>query len=554
MTTMKQLLKGFTPYNDEDVDEYIRQGSWSDVTFGDVLDQAADKYPHQLAIIDKTHRFTYAQLRDLANKVAIALMDMPLAPTDRVLLQLPNWHEFAIAYFGIQKAGAIETLLIDRYRPYEIGHLIRLSGATTWIVPEKYHKTDYLPIIREVLAENSSLKNVILVRGSSDSPYLNLENIMDAAQLTDDNLARLARRRPDPMQVSHMGPTGGTTGLPKIVPRTHNDLICGSIYAARAWDMGIEDRCLIAGPVGHDLCFSKGFLASMLTCGTAVLLDSINFDHICATIQKEKVTTIVWVPTLARRLVDFERLDRYDLSSLQRMHCGGGASHPDMIRDVIEKLGCRYHNGYGATEGMTALTRSNDSLETILNSVGKPTCPHDTYRVVDFKGEPVPVDTPGELQIKGPGVFTGYYNNPEENQKVFTPDGSFKTGDMAKIDSDGTIRLTGRVKDMINRGGESISAAEIENLIIAHPQVQFVGVVPMPDKDLGERVCAYVQTLPGTDLDFEAIITFLNSRKVSVLQLPERIEFVKEIPTTKAGKLDKQALKKDIAVKISAGM
>ncbi len=550
---MKRLLEGFTSYAEEDVNRYISEGWWAGQTFGDIIDHAAERYPDKLAIVDKAHRLTYAQLRDLANRFAIALMDLPLAPTDRVLLQLPNWHEFAIAYFGIQKAGAIETLLIDRYRPYEIGHIIRLSGATTWIVPEKYYKTDYRPIIREVLAENSSLKNVILVRGSSDSPYLNFDNLLDAVQLTDENLDRLHLQRPDPMQVSHMGPTGGTTGLPKIVPRTHNDLICGSIYAAQAWDMGMEDLCLIAGPVGHDLCFSKGFLASMLTCGTTVFLDSINFDHICATIQKEKITTIVWVPTLARRLVNFERLEQYDLSSLQRMHCGGGASQPDMIRDVIEKLGCRYHNGYGATEGMTALTRSNDSLETVLTSVGQPTCPHDTYRVVDFNGKPVPVDTPGELQIKGPGVFTGYYNNPEENQKVFTPDGFFKTGDMAKIDADGTIRLTGRVKDMINRGGESISAAEIENLIIAHPQVQFVAVVPMPDKDLGERVCAYVQTLPGADLDFKTILAFLKSQKVSVLQLPERIEFVKEIPTTKAGKLDKRALKKDIAEKLSAG-
>jgi 2,3-dihydroxybenzoate-AMP ligase/mycobactin salicyl-AMP ligase len=551
---MQRPLKGFTPYKEEDADRYTRKGWWSGLTFGDILDQAAERHPDKVAIIDKVHRLTYAQLRDLSNKTAIALMDLPLAPTDRVLLQLPNWYEFAIVYFGIQKAGLIETLLIHRYRPYEIGHLVRLSGATTWVVPETYQKTDYLPIISEVLAENPGLQNVILVRGNADTPYLNLETLIEAVQLTEENLDRLSRRRPDPMQVSHMGPTGGTTGLPKIVPRTHNDLICASKYCAQAWDMSEEDRCLVAGPVGHDLCFSKGFLGSLLTGGTTVFLDSVNFDHICGTIQKEKITSVVWVPTLARRLVKFERLDRYDLSSLQRMHCGGGTSQPDMIRDVMEKLGCRYHNGYGATEGMTALTRTDDPIETILDSVGKPTCPHDTYRIVDFKDRQVPVGTSGELQIKGPGVFTGYYNNPEENQKVFSSDGFFKTGDMANIDADGNIRLTGRIKEMINRGGESISAVEIEKLICAHPQVQFVGVVPMPDKDLGERVCAYIQTIPGVNLDFEAIISFLKSRHVSVLQLPERIEFVKEIPMTKASKIDKQALKKDIAEKISAGV
>jgi 2,3-dihydroxybenzoate-AMP ligase len=549
--TMEKLFEGFTQYKDDDADTYNREGWWPGLTFGDILDRAAERYPDKAAFIDTTHRLTYAQTRDLANKAAIALIDMGLSPTDRVLLQLPNWNEFAVVFFSIQKAGAIDTLLIDRYRPYEIGHLSRLSEATTWIVAEKYQKIDYLPIIDEVLVENPLIKTVILVRGSADSPYLSLEKLIDGVQLTAENLDRLSQRRPDPMQVAHMGPTGGTTGLPKIVPRTHNDLICGSEYCARAWDMSEKDISLIAGPIGHDLSFSKGFLGSVLTGGTTVFLDSVDLDDICRTIEKEKVTTVVWVPTLARRLVSFERLADYDLSSLQRMHCGGGVSQPDLICDVRATLGCRYHNGYGATEGMTTLTRADDSLETILNTVGKPTCPHDTYKVVDFNGRQLPAGSSGELLIKGPGVFTGYYKNPEENEKAFTADGFFKTGDAAKIDEEGYVTLTGRIKEMINRGGESISAVEIERLISDHPDVQFVAVVPMPDKDLGERACAYVQALPGVSLDFEAIIAFLKSRHVSVLLLPERIEFVEEIPLTKAGKMDKQALVKDITDKVS---
>jgi 2,3-dihydroxybenzoate-AMP ligase len=548
---MKQLLEGFTPYKDDDVDTYNREGWWPGLTFGDVLDRAAEKYPDNTAFIDTTHRLTYAQTRDMTNKVAIALMDLGLSPTDRVLLQLPNWNEFAVVYFGIQKTGAIDALLIDRYRPYEIGHISRLSEATTWIVAEKYQKIEYLPIIKEVLAENPMIKNVILVRGGADSPYLSLEKLIGGVRLTPENLDRLSRRRPDPMQVSHMGPTGGTTGMPKIVPRTHNDLICGSEHAARAWDMSEKDVSLIAGPIGHDLSFSKGFLGSVLTGGTTVFLDSTDLDDICRTIEKEKVTTIVWVPTLAKRLVTFERLADYDLSSLQRMHCGGGVSQPDLIREVMDKLGCRYHNGYGSTEGVTTITRAADSEEVILNTVGKPTCPYDTYKVVDFDGRRLPVGEAGELLIKGPGVLTGYFKNPEENKKAFTSDGFFKTGDVAKIDEKGYITLTGRIKEMINRGGESISAVEIERLISDHPDVQLVAVVPMPDKDLGERACAYIQAMPGVKLDFEGIIAFLKSRQVSVLLLPERIEFVVEMPLTKAGKMDKQTLIKDIKDKVN---
>jgi len=548
---MKQLLEGFTPYKDDDANTYNREGWWPGLTFGDILDRAAEKYPDKVAFIDTTDRLTYAQTRDLANKAAIALINMGLSSTDRVLLQLPNWNEFAAVFFGIQKAGAIDTLLIDRYRPYEIGHISRLSEATTWIVAEKYQKINYLPIIKEVLSENPEIKNVILVRGGSDSPYLNLEKLVDGVRLTAENLDRLSRRRPDPMQVSHMGPTGGTTGMPKIVPRTHNDLICGSEHAARAWDMNEKDVSLIAGPIGHDLSFSKGFLGSVLTGGTTVFLDSTDLDDICRTIEMEKVTTVVWVPTLAKRLVTFERLGDYDLSSLQRMHCGGGVSQPDLIREVMQKLGCRYHNGYGSTEGVTTITRATDSEEVILNTVGKPTCPYDTYKVVDFDGRRLPEGAAGELLLKGPGVLTGYYKNPEENEKAFTSDGFFKTGDVAKIDEKGYITLTGRIKEMINRGGESISAVEIERLISDHPDVQMVAVVPMPDKDLGERACAYIQPMPGKKLDFEGIIGFMKSRQVSVLQLPERIEFVDEIPLTKAGKMDKSALVKDITEKVS---
>ena len=200
-------------------------------------------------------------------------------------------------------------------------------------------------------------------------------------------MAALAQRRPDPMQVAHMGPTGGTTGLPKVVPRTHNDLICSSEHAARAWEMDARDICLLVGPIGHDLTFTKGFLGSVLTFGRTVFLDSTDLDDICRTIEKEKVTALVWVPTLARRLVGFEGLVNYDLSTLKKMHCGGGASLPDLIKDVKGRLGCAFFNGYGGTEGQTTLTRSDDPLENLYTTVGKPTCPYDSYKVVDRDGK-----------------------------------------------------------------------------------------------------------------------------------------------------------------------
>jgi non-ribosomal peptide synthetase component E (peptide arylation enzyme) len=201
---------------------------------------------------------------------------------------------------------------------------------------------------------------------------------------------------------------------------------------------------------------------------------------------------------------------------------------------------------------MTSITRTTDDLETICTTVGRPTCPYDTYKIINHDSNELPPNTQGELVLKGPGVFTGYFNNPEENKRAFTKDGFFRTGDLATINEKGYITLTGRIKEMINRGGESISATEIERLISRHPDVAAVAVIPMPDPLMGERVCAYIQPKSGAQLTFDVIISFLKEQKASVLQLPERIECIDAMPYTGAQKMDKKSLREDIEKKLQA--
>ncbi len=550
---MTKLLEGVTPYKKEDAEKYNTLRWWSGLTFGDILDRAADIHPDKEAFVDRRTRLTYGEARERTNKLAIGLMDLGIQPLDRILIQLPNWNEFFFAYFALQKIGAIPVLLIDRYRQFEINHLISLTGATSWIVAAKYKKTDYMPIVHDILKEHPEVKHVITVRGEGDQkPFASLERLIEETALTEENLARLASRRPDPMQVAHMGPTGGTTGAPKIVPRTHNSLITGTEYCSKSWDQSNEDINLLAGPVGHDLTFSKGFLGSIITLGKIVFLDSTDDKELCETMEREGVTSVIWVPTLAQRMIQYKDLDTYDLSSLKKMHSAGGASHPELVREVTEKLHMKFYNGYGATEGMTTITRTTDDLETICTTVGRPTCPYDTYKVIDRDGNELPPNKEGELVLKGPGVFTGYYNNPEENKTAFTKDGFFRTGDVAKIDAKGYITLTGRIKEMINRGGESISATQIEGLIKRHPDVAAVAVIAMPDPVMGERVCAYIQPKAGAQLAFDEVISFLKGQKASVLQLPERIEFIETMPHTGAEKVDKRSLRQDIEKKLRA--
>jgi 2,3-dihydroxybenzoate-AMP ligase/mycobactin salicyl-AMP ligase len=543
-------LAGCTPYKKEDADKYNRLRWWAGIPLGDMLDKAADIYPDKEALVDGVKRLTYAQLKNKTDKLAFGFIDLGIKPLDRILVQLPNWAEFIYAYFALQKIGAIPILLLAKHRQNEISHLLQLTEANTWVVAQKYHKTDYLPIIDDVLQNSATIEKVILVRASGSGSFLSLESLIQQAELTDEQLSTLADRRPDPMQVAHMGPTGGTTGLPKAAPRTHNGYLSRVEYAARACEFNNHDICLVAAAASHDLTFSMAVCITIFTFGKLVMLDSFEPQVVCETIEREKVTAIVWVPTLASRLIHFNGLKDYDLSSLKKMHCGGGVSSPELIRAVHEKLHCTFFNGYGGTEGMSLLTRPHFSLERVCSSVGRPTCPYDSYKIVDQNGKELPPNTPGELIVKGPGIFSGYYKMPRENEKVFDKNGYFRTGDQAMINASGDFVLTGRLKEMINRGGESISATDIENLILTHPGIIAVVVVPMPDPELGERVCAYVQRASGAKLDFEEIISFLRDQGASVLQLPERIEFVDEMPYTKAEKMDKQALVQDIKNKI----
>jgi len=544
------LLKGCTPYRKEDAEKYSKMRWWAGLTFGDLIDKAADIYPDKEAFVDERSRLTFAQMRERVNRFAIRLIELGVKHMERVLIQIPNWNEFICAYFGIQKAGAIPVSLIDRYRQYEINYLARLTDATHWVVAERYKKVYYPPIIEDVLKDNPQIRHVILARPEKDKPFMSLEKLIEEAEVTDEKIKTLAARRPDPIQVGHMAPTGGTTGLPKLVPHTHNNYLCRVEYSARRWELNSDDVCLVVAPIGHDLIFVSLICATIFTFGKLVMLDTFHPEDICHKIQSEKITATVWVPTLVQRLINFECLDDYDLSTFKKMYCSGGASSPGLIRTAIERLGCTYLNGYGGTEGMITLTGLNDDLDSVCETAGRPCCPYDIYKVVDEFGRELPANTSGELVVKGPTMFTGYYIAPEENAIVFDGDGFFKTGDIASIDETGRIRITGRIKEMVNRGGESISATEIENLIGEHPDVAIVAVIPMPDPQLGEKVCAYIQPKPQKVLDFEEVISFLKVKKASVLQFPEHMEFVEQMPLTKAGKIDKRALKKAIMEKI----
>jgi non-ribosomal peptide synthetase component E (peptide arylation enzyme) len=238
--------------------------------------------------------------------------------------------------------------------------------------------------------------------------------------------------------------------------------------------------------------------------------------------------------------------NNHNLSSLKKISAGGEPSTPELIREVYDKLNCTYINEFGMTEGLLCRTSLSDDLDTVCNTVGKHTCPYDEVIIIDPEGKKLPTDTDGELAVKGPTIFAGYLKNPEENKKSFTKDGFFRTGDQARMNSRGYLKITGRIKNLIIRGGENISPSQIEELLCAYPDIADAAVIGMPDKDLGEKVCAFVRPAPGMNPDVQEIKTFMEKNGASKLLIPEHFEFIENFPVTEAGKHDKKALKAEL--------
>jgi 2,3-dihydroxybenzoate-AMP ligase/mycobactin salicyl-AMP ligase len=548
-------LTGTTPFPKEFTKQYSERRWWLGITLGEMLDRSCDLFAHKPALIAGDVRLTYKQLREKTDRAALAFLGLGIKKLDRALLQIPNWAEFVYAYYGLHKIGGIPVMCIPRFSQREMEHFAEVTEATAWIVPRRYEKIDYLPMIEALKNCMISLKHILVIESPGEKkesvpdgtiPFNSLLEKVDLKQRKND----LQFVKPDPDEICHLMPTGGSTGLPKLVPRTHNDFFCNFDYRAKVWERSPHDITLIATPITHNMAIEVSLNPTFLTGGKVVMIPSTRPKEILEAIEKERVTTTILVVAQLQQMVDYPDLNRYDLSSLQVISGAGSHVPAELIKKVYEKIGCKFYNVFGMSEGPCAQTRYDDPDEVIFHTVGWPICPYDEFKVIDAHGNSLPPDHEGEFVARGPCIFRGYYKAEAENREAFTADGFFRTGDIAKFDSEGRLTITGRKKDIIIRGGENISAKEVEELISIHSKVAQVAAVGMPDPILGERVCAFIKPQQGATLTLEEIVTFLKERKTSVLYLPERIELIDEMPLTNVGKVDKKQLREEIKEKL----
>lgn len=545
------MLEGCTPWPEEFVSRYRKAGYWRDQTIGEMLDESAGRFGAREAVVggDGT-RYTYQDLKRLSDRLALHFLEIGLRPRDTVLMQLNNVADFVPVYFGLQKAGIIPVMCLPQHRLHELGYFGELAEPTGYIIPSEVKNFNYSDLARQLRERVPSIKH-ILADGDDVPPGSHALKKLLADPIEERaGLSQLSRVRPDPMEICLFMLSGGTTGLPKLIPRNHNEFLCYSRSILDYTPYGEDSVFLDTLPIAHNFALGHGLQSTLMSGGKFVISQSPELDPVMSLVEKERVTIFPGVPTLFIRMMNYPGMEKYDTSSVKAIINGSQKLQPELKPKVEKIFGAPVQEGLGMGEGLICMPRIDDPQVVRYQTVGRPLCPGDEMRIVDEQGRDVPEGEVGELIARGPDITRGYFKAPEHNQAAFDKDGFYRTGDLVRVGPQGGLVIEGRRKDMINRGGEHISAEEIENLIVTHPAVQNVAVVGMPDKEMGERICAYVLPAPGQTVTLSGLCSYLQSKDIAKFKLPERLEMVGEFPLTNIGKVSKQSLRQDIANKL----
>ncbi|MCS0639061.1 AMP-binding protein [Streptomyces sp. LP05-1] len=532
------MLEGCVPWPDDLAERYRRAGYWLGRPLGELLAESCAAHADRVALVHGSTRLTYRQVEQEARRLAGGLLGLGVRPLDRVVVQLPNTPEFVVMVFALFLVGAVPVLALPGHRKHEIVHLCAHSGAVAYVVRDEHRGYDYRELAREVTAEVPGVRQVLVAGDAAEFTSL------DAVRAGGTEHTGLPRV--DPAEPALFLLSGGTTGLPKLIPRTHDDYAYNMRACAEALGVDGTGVYLAVNPVAHNAALGcPGVLGTLLVGGRAVLAGGVRPDEAFELIRREGVTLTTLVPPLVRMWVEAALRAGTELPGLL-LQVGSSKFNPSEAERARKALGCRLSQWFGVGEGLLTYTRLTDPDEVVLNTEGRPLADEDEIRIADESGAALPDGREGELLVRGPYTIRGYYRAPGQNAGSFTGNGFFRTGDLAVRRPDGNLVITGRLKDVINRVGDKVPAEEVERALLAHPEVRDAAVVGVADPVLGERCHAFV-VVRENGPQAPALKAFLRAGGLATYKIPDRIVLVDALPQTAVGKVDKGALRASVA-------
>ena len=545
------MLDGVVPFPPDFAARYRAKGYWQDKSLRDEFEAVFKKFGPRICIIDRDRQITYAELDALSTNLALNLLELGFKPLDRVVLTLPNVAEFVILYFALQKISCIPIAALATHRYNEVSQFVGLAQAVSCVYPERQSDFEFAPMVRRVRQESPGCKFAITL-GKPAADEISLVDLIERkAKLPASELAKI---KIDPTDPCIFQLSGGTTGVPKLIPRTHNDYAYNSKTAAKVCGVTGDSVLLLMLPIAHNLPLAcPGIQGFMFNGGKIVLSQSTRPEEVFPLVAKHRVSHIKVVPALLIRLINSPDVVKHDTSSVRYIQSGGQRLQPEVRLKTKELIPSTFvQENFGMSEGMLMFAKIDDAEDVRLETVGFPISPDDEVRLLDDDDKIVAFGEVGEFCARGPYTLRGYYGTPEHNAKAFTSDGFYRSGDLMRQHKSGAYMVEGRKKDLINRGGEKISAEEIENLILSHPAVQNVACVAMPDPTMGERMCACVILKRGKSLTLNELVGYLNTKEIAKYKLPERLEAMSDFPLSTFGKVSKKALVEMVAQKVQA--
>ena len=513
-------------------DRYWRSGFWSTQTCIDVVARRAETHGDRIMLTDAKREITYRSLLDEVKRTAEVFAAHGMRAGDVVTIQLPNAIEFAVAFFAVQYLGAVGSQIGVDFRTREVEPILQLCESRFYICPKSYKSFDYVDMVRQMAPRAPVLHGIFQLGGHST---------ITAIEVRPNKRSEPGPAAPvDANDVTRMAFTSGTTGNPKAILLSHNSIL--ALCRICNLDMGVDEKevFLIYLPLGLTWGYDT-LMQTVLAGARAVLMDGFDARKALQVIEKERVTFIFTAPASIVSMLNVPDCKKFDTSSLRILGTGGAACPIEVIREARAFFGGSLCEFYGMAEvGYISYTRATDDPELVTGTVGT-IASAMSFRLIDENGNDVPDGEPGEIASEGPSINLGYYRNPDATNASFVSGGWFRTGDIGQFDSRGLMKIVGRVKEIINRGGKKFFPREVEEILYSHPKILHAAIVGVPDKRLGERNCLCVVPQQGQTISLEEMVNHLRDQ-VAIYKLPEMLEVFDDLPLTPSGKVQRPAL------------